>query len=469
MNERKQVHWIRGRLGTASSGSQDVVVLVSYDAIDSSQLEVELVLMPGTSSKAADALGYGIRAIEIENIDDPIRPLGIPHMTGLMRNPMNGHVRIDATEIRLGMLSNPLGSPCKYHLIARLSPQGILAVPKVSTRHPSGAIEVDPFEKGDIRFSAQQGSWQLAENYSYFSSSTADGSMTTMVQGAIAVAEIDLAGISSIRELHTYVEEDTLRVCSLLSLCNRCPVLAFQYEYYPDSDPRRQLPRGLVRLRKSSPHHTGRREELVNFRGLVDGGFDALYAGFANHKLQRDLSRAISFVAGSYSSEVLEVSYFLAFAALDLLVQGLGERSGPVICDAQWNRIQNAVEPVLVQAASQAGVDRETVDLMRNRLYGIPRPKHVKMGEQIARLVKSKSLVVHDLWPGLGFESGVTRATKARHDLFHQARVDNPGAMYGDRIRVATLAERLIIHELGFPEERLWHWRDQQLQWLTQD
>jgi hypothetical protein len=133
---------------------------------------------------------------------------------------------------------------------------------------------------------------------------------------------------------------------------------------------------------------------------------------------------------------MLEDSYCLAFAALDLIIGFIDDAGDRILPSAHWKRVE-ALTAALRAIGEEDGIAGQAELMIRK----LPELRRAPTKDRVIRAAGKSCITVDDLWPRLGFEGGLARATKARNELFHAARTEDPSTMIGDRLRIAALTE----------------------------
>lgn len=355
----------------------------------------------------------------------------------------------------------------KYRYTAQLTPSGILTKFKSVEFKYTGEIKHEVLQPGEAIVKTEIGDVLATEHYQSHERVENENRVTVVVERAVLSGELSVEAGASLAVAHENLRKVLDDVCDLLSLCYRVPVSYYEISYFelePRSD--RTVPSPLLR-RKLKPANTGEwKDELINYRDLVDGGLDALYQSYRNHPEQDRIRRAIRFGAGSRDVVGLEQSYFLTYAALEAV---LGAAADAAITDTMpsspFRKLCSRLRDAVVQFAADRGFT-DVVDDINEKLPELRRRSTIR---KMARVQTKLDLKVDDLWANLGFATGFLRATRGRNELVHAASIDNPRQLYRDCVRISLLTERLILKLLGWPDEKVWVWHDQLLKWANKD
>ena len=97
----------------------------------------------------------------------------------------------------------------------------------------------------------------------------------------------------------------------------------------------------------------------------------------------------------------------------------------------------------------------------------LPGLKRVTLSSRIEKACEKYLPKIDDLWPALTFEKGMERAIKIRNGLFHAADAYTEESLVGDLSRIQVFSERLLLKRLGWNDEDIWVWYDQNLKWIN--
>lgn len=456
MSDRIVLRTTRGSLSTHPG--TPLTVRIEYDRFDSSQLSVQLVLADsgdaGRTALAACAECVHEPATIVSNDDRSDDVTLMSYSSRTIRPPSS--IDIEAQELRIGMTRPPHPDPVRLHLRVDLTPSNILGNRRIGTRSYTGSITYEDDALDKAQFATPLGDWQATDQYDFFDTAIAEHAVLSRVQGAILTGPVTVPPGQSLATFHDAVCSEVALACDALSLAYRRPVRPFAYEYLP-IDTTVWGPRSpVVRLRRRPAQLDDSNCELIDYEGLSRGALFALINALRDHASGHDLRRAISFLAASHRSELAEDGFFLAFAALELLIQICDGSSGGGIPPAEWKNISRALREVLRRTCESPGMSASAEQLIQK----LPELRRRSVKERILRVVSASGISVDDIWPTRGFAGGIAQAIGSRNRLFHAADVRDLDELVCDRHRVSALFERLIIRELGLPEDRLSPLRD---------
>lgn len=450
---------MRGRL--AFPDAPELAVRIECDQFDPWEIALQITATGGRDGARLTEAKLQLATHEpvtIESLDDPAQNVTIVSLSQLSFTPPVS-IDLQPDEIWVGINRAREATPDQMDVKIDLTPSGILAPFKIVSSNYTGSVAVEKVEPGEVTVTGPLSTWHAAEHYEYFDTMLSENRVRNQIQRAVLAGKIEIPQDSTLVDVHKRVAEEVHSICLALSLAYRRPVHAYKFEYIGQltSDQQASVATARIRMRPNRRREYG--DELIAYRGLCASRLDSLHRNLVEHPRYADLGRAISFIAASNVTTMLEDSYFLAFSALDLLVQVLDTPDADAPTQAQWRRIKKAVQRALEAACAEENPVIEPGPMVQ-KIGELRRPP--SMG-RILRAVARAGIVVDDLWPKQGFEAGISRAIGSRNELFHSAQTVEPGAMAADKYRLIALFERLVVSELRFPTAHLSILHDQTL------
>jgi hypothetical protein len=262
------------------------------------------------------------------------------------------------------------------------------------------------------------------------------------------------------------VEEETEDASLLLSLCSRRDVRWYELNFLPwiaDRPAVSENSNPLVRRRLSPSAHAERRDDLVDHRDLVNGGFANLLSSLRASANRDVLRRAISFLVGSWADTTAEERFFLCFAALEAVGETIyaPRTVGDKLPKRKWKELESDLRAVITDFAARNGLGTTGESLVKK----LPDIKRVASREKIEGACRDLNVKVDDLWAPIGFDAGLGEAIKLRNNLFHRAHFEDAYLLQAHLVRLQVLTERLILKALDWPDEKIWRWHDQIVRW----
>lgn len=268
---------------------------------------------------------------------------------------------------------------------------------------------------------------------------------------------------TSLKQVHDTFCREIDEVCSLLSLAYRQPVDHYEVEYIVENKNEARSS-ALLRQRWPSQRHKSSNDPLLHASNLADEGLQTLLNALRSCPDSGDLIRAITFLTSSYET-TLEIGYFMAFSAMETVVNAaIGESAKP-LGSSTWKPIERLLTESIQQRVSSNDLD---VDIGQGLIQKLPELKRPSFKSKVEIACKKLNPKTEDLWPERGFLDGLSGAALTRNGLFHDAGSSIDDNMYDDLVRVRTFTERLMLRLLKWPDDRIWTWYDQDLKRVNQ-
>lgn len=391
---------------------------------------------------------------------EPSKSVEVLGITGMTHSPQSVSPRASAVQIDISDAA--LAEERKYHVTAQLTPSGILFQPKIVHYRASGEIANEPIEHGEITIETETGSLRAKEQYPSYEEFKDGNLVRSLVQRAAVHGEITIPAGISFLDHHKKLCSIFADICDIMSLCYCFPVTYYEVTYCEVNQSANGTRLNPLLRRKINPHARGndRTDELINFRDLRNGGLDQLCKSFRSNPRVEGLRRAIRFLAGSYEEKGLEQSYFLAYTALETAIGvAVGPAGDYAIGSSPFDRLCSRIREVVINFASENNL-HTIADLINEKL---PELRRISTRSKLRRLRQELRIVVDDLWDRTDFDEGFIRASRNRNRLVHAATAEKPNGLYYDLVRIRILTERILLRLLGWPDEKVWRWHDQEL------
>jgi hypothetical protein len=204
---------------------------------------------------------------------------------------------------------------------------------------------------------------------------------------------------------------------------------------------------------------------LIETKELIEGGFDTLVKSLRSSPLREALSRAIAFEVASRDVHSLESTMVLCHAALEAVIGGLDDRN-PAIDHSviESKNVRDAIADAIKTVLAKFQVPDET---SKSVLKKVPELERAPIADLVVHHTERLRVNTQDLWPdSIGFEQGLRAALKRRNALVHAATIEKPNEAYEDMMRLQILTERIILHALEWPAEKVSVYHDQPIRRL---
>ena len=448
-------------------GVEEAFATIQYDQYDPSELTLDVHLVGSSKLQNHSRLfRSNWNFFWLYGRSERLRTVEVLGITGASASGTDT-IRPKASAVQIDISPSAETAARKYHFTAQLTPSGILVQPKGVEYHYTGEIKHEILQPGEVIVNADLGDVKAMEFYQTYERMEDHNRVRVVVQRAVLTGTVVLPAGESMSDVHEKVRSLLDDICDMLSLCYRTQVTYYELAYF-ELEPRVEpvVPSPLLRRKLKAATLEAGRDELINFRDLINGGLDTLYRAYRFHPHRAAIRRAIRFGVGSQNTVGLEQSYFLAYAALEAALGAASDEAMEFSIGASpFRRLCERLRDAVAQFALERGMP----DLPDEINAKLPELRRRPTQRRIARLREKYDVKVDDLWPHLGFEAGFARATKGRNMLVHAAKLIEPQEVFGDQVRIAVLTERIILKLLGWPDEKVWVWHDQNVRWMNKN
>ncbi len=342
---------------------------IRYEQHDPTSLDVELLYLGDEEERAE--MYRASRAIDnnrltLHAIDDANESI---NLIGLSRwQSDTSKLNLEVSAIEVGIDRDSSSYPVKARFVVALQPSGILIEPAIHSRYDSGDIGVRKLGEGMIVVDSRVGPIRATESYDFLERSAFGDKVTHRVQRAQLSGELELRPGQSLRELHDVLLEEVSTICRALSFCYRQPVAAYEIAYFETYPGQHGYKKSLYRRKWHSPRRKQKEEELIHTSNLQEGGLSLLVAQMRLHPEAEALSRGVGFLSSSYVSS-LETGYFMAFSAMETIVNAMSRESDQSrLSSSSWRKVQKRLKEALLRCEAEGVASLENVQLMVDKL-----------------------------------------------------------------------------------------------------
>jgi hypothetical protein len=189
---------------------------------------------------------------------------------------------------------------------------------------------------------------------------------------------------------------------------------------------------------------------------LIDGGLQKLIQSIRGRAEYASIARAIRFLSASYYEASLETAYFMAFTAMETVIDACVTPEERILLSAaKWKKVQRELRT----AIAKLDLGPVTAE-MKSKIGELRRATLQSRVENACVRMTPKT---DDLWPGQSVSQGIVTAARMRNELFHAALSADMNEMSANLVRVQTFTERLLLKKLQWADEQIWIWYDQDL------
>lgn len=456
MRDEEQFSFL-GRVELLNERIAQCAVTVRYHQWNPEDLSIDLLWLCDEETKREYALELKyLNSFWVQSLDANHSSIELLGITGVTTQAFEDSVhssRVSVSALKIGITQAQLSDERKINVTVRVQPSGILCLPSIHNRFFTGEVKIKTVETGIVEIDVLGGKLEARETYEYNKHEMYGDIVTEQIQRATLLGEITVNKGQSLSDAHERLKEEIRNACSALSLCYRQTVDFYEIEY---SDQNSDLTLRSV-FRRKWPTYKRRLsgDELINTRALLDGGLKKLICSIEALDRKEDIHRAIQFLANSYE-ETAETAYFMAFSAMETIVSCCLDRKDELIAEsAQWKKIERTLKEAI-----QSRLDSQFHEALINKL---PELKRQALSARIDAACVKLHPKTDDLWPNLTFKVGIKRAANIRNGLFHSASTNNDSDLISDLVRIRNFSERLLLKLIGWKDEDIWAWSDQQL------
>ncbi len=453
----------QGEVEFSGGRAAQCAATIRYQQWNPEKLSVDLLWLGDDDARreGARVLQYlGVNHLWVHSRDSYHLPTELLGITGASSQSAGATIhssRISVSAVQIGITKAQLSEDKKLNVTVRLQPSGILCLPAIHNQMFTGEVIIEPVETGTVEIDVAGGKLEARETYEYNKHEQHGDNVTDRIQRATILGKIEVNKENTLWDAHERLKDELRIVCSALSLCYRQTVDFYEIEYLDlDDDSTR---RSIFRRKWPKCKKKLSGDELINTRSLINGGLQRLIDGIGSLDRSEDIHRAIRFLATSYE-ETAEIAYFMAFSAMETIVSCCLDKAGEFITgSSKWKTIERTLKEAI-----QTGLDSEFHEPLIGRL---PELKRQALTVRIETACKKFHPKTDDLWSTLSFEDGVRRAASIRNGLFHSANATHDSTLVFDLIRIRHFSERLLLKLVGWKDEDIWVWYDQQLKWVN--
>lgn len=295
------------------------------------------------------------------------------------------------------------------------------------------------------------------------------GGVRSSARRSSTIAQVVVPPSKRRQDLSTMVDqlnEELDHLTAILSLCSRQRVGCFRIGVWAHW---KEQEGGLIEGERwrycPSPEDRRAADPLINPGKIGPGGLNKVVKTYRQHPARERLDRAITYTVGAYSQRIIEHHALYAFTALESLVDTLHE-DPYTLPEEEFSELTKGLKSSIRGTTGTLQLSKH----QRRDLYA-------KLGElrrrplipRIIELVRGSAVEWGDLWPNEGLETALRHAYARRNDLIHQGHLSDPGGTVRDSLRISALSERILMSEMGVPNEWLSPRAYDIFRWLGRD
>lgn len=453
----------QGEVKFSGNRAAQCVATIRYQQWNPEELSVDFLWLGDDDAKRG--IGQALRYLDVnylwvDSLDAyhlPIELLGITEVSSQSMGSSIHSSRVGVSAVQVGINNAQVNTDKKLNISVRLQPSGILCLPTIHNQIFTGEVTIESVENGTVEIDVGGGKLEARETYEYNKHEQNGDKVTDRIQRATILGNITINKGNTLWDAHELLKNKLRVACSALSLCYRQTVDFYEIEYLEvDSSP---PVRSLYRRKWPNCKKKFFGDELINTRSLIGGGLQRLIDGIESLDRREDIHRAIQFLANSYE-ETPVTAYFMAFSAMETIVSCCLDKEDEYIArSAKWRKIERTLKETI-----RNQLDSELHGPLMDKL---PELKRQALTTRIEAVCKKLHPKTDDLWSTLSFKEGIERAASIRNGLFHSANAKTESTLVFDLIRIRHFSERLLLKLIGWSDEDVWIWYDQQLKWIN--
>jgi hypothetical protein len=467
MDKQEQVIKFKGTLVFPDSQLVQVAANISFDKLDATSLDIELMVMADENElRATQARLYSIRDqdICIENEWEKGSYLEIHNIYGISQS--SGLLVIEANSISYGIKGAIIQPKDQIHLVGRFTPSGLLGKEMMRELHHDGSIKVKKWRYKDSYWETDIGTFTVQKAHEHFDGEVFNRKTSVSVEATQAHISINSENLLDLEEIKNRSIKYFEIIASTLSLSFRAPVRLYQVDYIVIKNERTTTAFSFPKVQRFKLLENQKkvaRDPLIEIRNLSGKKFNDLASSIQSNHASKAIRKSIHFLALS-RTEYLEESYFYCFLALDSIIEEVLQAA------KKETRIKNSAWKIIKKYLITCIKDNKNEDIksefdeVRRKL---PELRRYSFGRKAAQTVQILQVDTSGIWKNQSFDEGLSEATKIRNSLFHAGEVKSIDGMYENLIRLQFLLERIILKALKWKSSQLWVWHDQELKGIN--
>jgi len=381
-----------------------------------------------------------------------------PHkITGL--NKLEGDVNI----YMKGDLKAPIHPEQKIQIHAKFSPTSLVVPEWTYSQSYDGTITKfkDKDRKG-INWENEHGTAKLIDNYEYVNGDKDNEFITIRIRSNILYftmtpkVQTDIDSI--LIQFPKYIAEDL----NLLAFIGRRKIVCYEATAHVSQDKnkltvfaRYKTWCGFYNLPPSQSFLLS----LIRPQLLQQGLFDRLLINYRNSPYKAVICRTIPYLITSYEDGYLETHLVTAYAALESMVDGIGDelKISYLLRNNEFNKLSGKIENVIEHEVQDPTI-REGI------IKKIPELRRRAYLDRLLFLLDHQNVNKNLIWPpNTDQNKEFHELLKRRNLLIHTGSIDQGNTSLFDLNRVQKLVELWILKLLDCPEDAIDEyslWRD---------
>jgi hypothetical protein len=322
-------------------------------------------------------------------------------------------------------------------------------------RSYDGTIALEHGERQGIRWNTILGEAEFIDNYEYHDEKVGLDQALIRVQRCQVSIEIQPAGLVSLRSILSDLEDALDEGLWLSSFLSRRRIAWYGAKaiFFPGDDSEEGFREATARRRQWLGFESETQTDpswidlLVKKQDLMDGLFQQLLTNYGASPFHSIIRRAIINLLMSHERGYLEAQLGSIYAALEGLVDGLGDGRvtyllGRSRFDKLAKKLRECIRDEIEDNDIAEGVIKKSPELRRRAFL-----------DRLLILLKKYKLDVTKLWPpGVDIPSELQELIKRRDIYIHRGKMDDLRLYLFDLNRLQNLVELWILKLLDCPD-----------------
>jgi hypothetical protein len=312
----------------------------------------------------------------------------------------------------------------------------------------------DEKERLGIRWETARGKFQLIDNYEYISETQNNQPITLQIQNNslfISYVPSVSSDIKSILyQLPQFLDDDF----SLLSFIGRQRIVC--YEATASIDDNKTKFKAFCRYKSwrgfyNLPSDQSFLRSLIRPKALQEGVFDHLLKAFQSSPYKAIIAKTIPYLITSYEDGYVETHLVQAYAALESMVDGIGEtlNQSYLLGNGPFDKLAGKIRELIRAEVNDS-------DIAQGIIKKLPELRRKSFLDRLLFLLEAQKINTELIWPPETDEAKeFHELLKRRNLLIHTGSVGQGDISLFDLNRVQKLVELWILKLLDCPDDAI--------------
>lgn len=320
-----------------------------------------------------------------------------------------------------------------------------------------GTITLERGERKGIRWNTILGEAELIDNYEYNRDEKVGLDQALIrVQRCQVTIEIQPAGVISLRSILSDLEDALDEALWLSSFLSRRRIAWYGAEaiFFPGDGPTKDFRQAIARRRQWLGFQSETQADpswidlLVKKQALKDQLFQQLLTNYEASPFHNTIRRAMINLLMSHERGYLEAQLGSIYAALEGLVDGLGEngRVTYLLGSSRFGKLAKKLREFIRDEIEDQGIAEGIIKKL-------PELRRRAFLDRLLKLIEKWDLDVTRLWPpGVDIPFELQQLIRRRDIYIHQGKMDDLNQYLFDFNRLQNLVELWILKLLDCPD-----------------